>query len=63
MADDQAELSSLTSVLDDLIGRVNAIVVRRVADDPDDLLANELFEIDRLLQGASRRMVRVLRSQ
>ena len=60
---DRPELSSLASALDDLIGRVDVISSRRIAADPDDQLANDLFEVDRLLSSASRRMTRILRAR
>jgi hypothetical protein len=60
---DTAELSSLASGLDDLVTRVEAMAERRAALDPDDVLATELFEVDRLLTGASRRMTRILRTR
>ncbi len=61
--DETPELSSLAAVLDDLMSRVSSISGRRVVVDPDDQLANELFEVERLLSGASRRMTRLLRQR
>ncbi len=61
--DETPELSSLAAVLDDLVNRVSSISGRRVVLDPDDQLANELFEVERLLSGASRRMTRLLRQR
>ena len=60
---DRAELSSLASVLDDLVGRIDAIASRRVRADPDDPVAADLFEVERSLRSASRRMSRALRSR
>ncbi len=62
-SDETPELSSLAAVLDDLVNRVSSISGRRVVLDPDDQLANELFEVERLLSGASRRMTRLLRQR
>jgi hypothetical protein len=62
-SDETPELSSLAAVLDDLMNRVSSISGRRVVLDPDDQLANELFEVERLLSGASRRMTRLLRQR
>jgi hypothetical protein len=62
-ADETPELSSLAAVLDDLMNRVSSISGRRVVIDPDDQLANELLEVERLLSGASRRMTRLLRQR
>ena len=62
-SEETPELSSLAAVLDDLMNRVSSISGRRVVLDPDDQLANELFEVERLLSGASRRMTRLLRQR
>lgn len=61
--DDLPELSSLASALDEMIERVDAIANRRVRADPDDALASDLFEVDRLLHSARRRLSRSLRQR
>ena len=51
----RAELSSVATALDDLVGRLTAIA-EGAADGPDDPLAGELFEIERTLTQAQRRL-------
>ncbi len=50
-----AELSSLTTALDELTSRVAAIAEPLVGTD-DDLLASDLFEVERSLREAVRRL-------
>jgi hypothetical protein len=50
-----AELSSLSSTLDELTRRVSALAEEAAAADQDDL-ATELFGIERALTGALRRL-------
>ncbi|MDQ1374049.1 MAG: hypothetical protein QOJ09_1387 [Actinomycetota bacterium] len=54
-----AELSSLATALDELTGRVT-----RIADEltgtEHDLMAGELFEVERALGAAQRRLARLL---
>ena len=50
-----AELSSLATALDELITRVTAIADRFSGTTRDDV-ATDLFEVERSLQGASRRL-------
>jgi hypothetical protein len=50
-----AELSSLTTALDELAGRVAAIA-EPLAGTNDDLLASDLFEVERSLREAIRRL-------
>ena len=50
-----AELSSLTTALDELAGRVAAIA-EPLAGTDDDLLASDLFEVERSLREAIRRL-------
>lgn len=51
----RAELSSLSSTLDELTRRVSALAEEAAAADQDDL-ATELFGIERALTGALRRL-------
>jgi hypothetical protein len=50
-----AELSSLTTALDELTSRVAAIA-ESLAGTEDDLLASDLFEVERSLREAIRRL-------
>jgi hypothetical protein len=54
---DAAELSSITSALEDLAGRITRIAERR-DDDPDDPVSAGLFEVDRSLRNAVRQLER-----
>lgn len=53
------ELSSLATALDDLTGRVTSIA-ETLTGTEHDLMASELFEIERALNGAQRRLGRLL---
>jgi hypothetical protein len=53
-----AELSSLATALDDLTKRVSALA-EEVANEEQDL-AVELFEVERSLNGAKRRLRKVV---
>ena len=53
------QLSTIASSLDDLTHRITELADRR-ADDPDDDVASELYEVERALQHASRRLRRVI---
>ena len=53
------QLSTIASSLDDLTHRITALADRR-ADDPDDDAASELYEVERALQHAQRRLQRVI---
>ena len=57
MSTDTAELSSITSALEVLADRVTAIAERRDAD-PDDPLSTELFEVERSVRNAVRKLER-----
>ena len=50
-----AELSSLTTALDELTSRV-AAVAEPLAGTDDDALASDLFEVERSLREAIRRL-------
>jgi hypothetical protein len=52
-----AELSSLSTALDDVIRRVVAIA-EPIAGTADDALASDLFEVERALREANRRLSR-----
>jgi hypothetical protein len=53
------QLSTIASSLDDLTRRITQLADAR-AGDPDDDLASELYEVERALQHASRRLQRVI---
>ncbi len=56
-----AELSSAASLLDELTRRV-ARLAGDAAGREDDLVAGELYEVERNLAAASRRIERLLRN-
>jgi hypothetical protein len=55
---DAAELSSIQGTLEDLAKRVSAIADRR-EDDPDDPISTGLYDVDRSLRNAIRRLDRL----
>ncbi len=55
----RAELSSVATRLHELVGRVEEITDRLAADEKDDV-GPELFEVERTLRSAERRLNRVL---
>lgn len=61
MAADGAELSSLGSVMRDLGERVSEVARRYEGTDREDV-AFELYEVERSLRGATRRLDRLTRS-
>ncbi|MHB1504315.1 MAG: hypothetical protein ACYCTL_09425 [Acidimicrobiales bacterium] len=58
MADPNAELSSLTTALDDITRRIAALA-GQAASAHDDAGASELFSVERALRGAVRRLGRL----
>lgn len=54
MEDPRPELSSVATVLDDLTHRLSAMADAAIGGDPD--ISVELFEIERSLRGAQRRL-------
>lgn len=58
MSTDGAELSSIQRTLEELGRRVEAIADRRDAE-PDDPVAAGLYEVDRSLRNAVRRLERL----
>lgn len=56
-----AELSSVSSVLEELTKRVSALADVEAAATHDEL-ANELYAVERVLAGAQRRLVRLVES-
>ena len=61
LAADGAELSSLSSVIRDLVERVAEVARRYEGTDREDV-AFELYEVERGLRGATRRLDRLTRS-
>lgn len=61
MSSDAAELSSLATALEELRRRITAIAERRAGDftEPDEL-ATALFEVERSLGDAVRRLQRAV---
>ena len=53
-----AELSSVTTALEDLLRRVT-VIAEQLSGTPDDAVALELFEAERALREAVRRLGRV----
>ncbi|MGI8793322.1 MAG: hypothetical protein ACR2H3_09125 [Acidimicrobiales bacterium] len=62
MPDPRPELSSVATTLSELTERL-AVIAEQNAVDHDDNLAIELFEVERTLAGAHRRLVRLLDTQ
>lgn len=54
-------MSAVATALEDLLRRVTAAADRH-SDDPDESLAHELYEVERALRSAVRRMSKVLRA-
>jgi hypothetical protein len=59
MPNDLAELSSIASSLADLSRRVSAMA-ERASSQHEEQAAAELFGVERALQGATRRLERLL---
>jgi len=58
MQDPRPELSSVSTALDELTGRLSAMA--DAAAGGDENMATELFEIERSLQGARRRLAKLV---
>ena len=56
-----AELSSAASLLSDLTRRITTLATQ-AADREDDLVAGELYEVERSMAAASRRLERLIRN-
>ena len=59
MSDPLAELSSVTSAVEELTRRVTAMAERFASDKKDDV-ASDLYAVERALIGAARRLARVI---
>ncbi len=59
MPADAAELSSISSTLEQLVRRVAEMAERAESSDEDDVAA-ELFAVERALEGAGRRLERMV---
>lgn len=60
MDTDAAELSSVTTVIEELARRVVEVANRR-SDDPDDPVVPRLHEVERSLVAAERRLRTIVR--
>ena len=58
MASDDAELSSITTALDELRRRITTLAERNAGRD-DETLAQVLFDVERTLGEALRRLARL----
>jgi hypothetical protein len=54
-----AELSSIATGLDDLVGRINGIV-DGLGQRERDSLGADLYEVERMLNGARRRLAKLV---
>jgi len=61
MRDETPELSSLSTILDDLVARVVTVATRLQAEGREGT-AGELYEVERSLLAAKRRLDTTLRS-
>ncbi len=59
MTDPLAELSSVTSAVEELTRRVTAMADRFASEKKDDVAA-DLYAVERALAGATRRLARVV---
>jgi hypothetical protein len=55
----RAELSSVSTMLDELVGRITHITEGLSGEERDELLP-DLFEVERALRGARRRLSRIV---
>jgi hypothetical protein len=62
MPTDLAELSSIAASLDQITLRVGAMA-EQANDQQEETVASELFGVERALQGATRRLGRLLASR
>ncbi len=61
MHPDLAQLSSIATALDDLSARVTGIADRQAADPVQEAVARDLYDVERSLQTAARRLSTLLR--
>jgi hypothetical protein len=59
MPADRSELSSIATLLEQLTKRV-ASMAERADQERDEMIAGELFAIERTLTGANRRIMRLV---
>ncbi|MCP3853238.1 MAG: hypothetical protein GY724_29945 [Actinomycetia bacterium] len=60
MSSDRAQLSSVSTALEDLTSRITESAERHVGTADEDI-ASELFEIERSMRAAGRRLSRLVR--
>jgi hypothetical protein len=61
MSTEHAELSSAATALEELTDRLGAVAGRFVGT-PKEQIATDLYEVERALRTASRRLAKVVRS-
>jgi hypothetical protein len=57
----RAELSSVATTLDELLGRITRLA-DSLSGDERDVVGVDLFEVERALRGARRRLTRIVDS-
>jgi len=62
MPTDLAELSSITASLEQITARIGAMA-EQANDQQEETVSSELFSVERALQGATRRLGRVVASR
>ncbi len=60
MTQPTAELSSMSSVLDDLLRRISTMAAEMSQETAEDDIASELYEVERSLSTAQRRLHKLL---
>ncbi|MFN0089851.1 MAG: hypothetical protein ACKVWR_06195 [Acidimicrobiales bacterium] len=58
---DEAQLSSVSASLDELARRVSGVADGYAGDESTESLAGELYEVERALRSAIRRLDRLVR--
>ena len=62
MHPDQAQLSAIGTTLDELTARITAMADRRAANPEQEAIAAGLYDVERSLQAAARRLAAIVRS-
>lgn len=62
MPTDLAELSSIAASLEQITRRIS-VMAEQANDEQEETVSSELFSVERALQGASRRLERVVASR
>jgi len=61
MSSPTAELSSISGVLDDLLRRISTMAAEMSQETAEDDIAQELYEVERSLGTAQRRLHKLVR--